>query len=80
MLSSLQKELEGVKIGKPESLDGKLASILSSSHFWMRFDENRFGKKNRRYVREEIAGIGAVRETLKRYTRNLKALLSIQRF
>lgn len=70
MLSSLQKELEGVKIGEPESLDGKLASILSSDViFGCDLMKIGLGRKIEDMVREEIAGIGAVRETLKKYTR-----------
>ena len=70
MLSSLQKELEGVKIGKPESLDGKLASILSSDViFGCDLMKIGLGRKIEDMVREEIAGIGAVRETLKKYTK-----------
>ncbi len=68
MLSSLQKELEGVKVGNPESLDGKLASILSNDViFGCDLMEIGLGGKIEEMVREETAGFGAVRDTLKKY-------------
>ena len=65
---SLKKELEGVKIGNPESLNGKLTSILSNDViFGCDLMKIGLGKKIEQMVREEIEGIGAVRETLKKY-------------
>ena len=68
MFLSLKKELEGVKIGNPESLNGKLTSILSNDViFGCDLMKIGLGKKIEQMVREEIEGIGAVRETLKKY-------------
>ena len=68
MFLSLKKELEGVKIGNPESLNGKLTSILSNDViFGCDLMKIGLGKKIEQMVREEIEGTGAVRETLKKY-------------
>lgn len=68
MFLSLKKELEGVKIGNPESLNGKLTSILSNDViFGCDLMKIGLGKKIEQMVREEIEGIGAVRKTLKKY-------------
>lgn len=68
MFLSLKKELEGVKIGNPESLDGKLTSILSNDViFGCDLMKIGLGERIEQMVREEIAGTGAVRETLKKY-------------
>jgi mannitol dehydrogenase domain protein len=68
MFLSLKKELEGVKIGNPESLNGKLTSILSNNViFGCDLMKIGLGKKIEQMVREEIESIGAVRKTLKKY-------------
>ena len=68
MFLSLKKELEGVKIGNPESLNGKLTSILSNDViFGCDLMKIGLGKKIEQMVREEIESIGAVRKTLKKY-------------
>lgn len=68
MFLSLKKELEGVKLGNPESLNGKLTSILSNDViFGCDLMKIGLGKKIEQMVREEIESIGAVRKTLKKY-------------
>ena len=68
MFLSLKKELEGVKLGNPESLNGKLTSILSNDViFGCDLMKIGLGKKIEQMVREERESIGAVRKTLKKY-------------
>ena len=68
MNGEMTKQLEGVEIGKPESAGGKLKPILSNARiFGVNLYEAGLGNKIEAMFRDEIAGLGAVRETLKKY-------------
>ncbi|MEQ2457454.1 mannitol dehydrogenase family protein [Flavonifractor hominis] len=68
MLATLQGQLSGVTLGDPDSLDGKLTPILSNPVlFGSDLVELGLADKIEGMVREELAGPGAVRATLKRY-------------
>lgn len=68
MNDEMTKQLEGVEIGKPETAEGKLRPILSNAHiFGVNLYEAGLGEKIEGMFREEIAGKGAVRATLKKY-------------
>lgn len=68
MNAELTGQLEGVTIGKPESVGDKLKPILSNKNiFGVDLYEAGLGEKIEEMFREEIAGNGAVRETLKKY-------------
>ena len=63
-----QEELKHVKIGDPESAEGALRPILENANvFGVNLYEAGIGEKVEAVFREEIAGRGAVRETLKKY-------------
>ena len=68
MLPYLQEQLTGVEFGKPESLTDQLKALLSSSTL---FGSDLYiaglGEKIENMVREELAGEGAVRATLRKY-------------
>ena len=70
MLETLQKQLSGVELGRPESLGDKLRPILSNPVLFgsdltaLGMDEKITG-----FVREMLAGPGAVRETLVKYVK-----------
>ena len=62
----LRKALEGVKLGAPDSCEGKLRPILQNPVlFGVDLYEAGLGDKVEQLVRRELAGPGAVRETLK---------------
>jgi len=68
MLEALQKQLEGVELGKPETLDGKVEPILSNEHlFASDLMALGLGEKIIGFVKELTAGPGAVRSTLEKY-------------
>ena len=68
MNDEMTQKLSGVEIGKPESVGEKLKPILSNTHiFGVNLYEAGLGEKIEAIFREEIAGFGAVRETLKKY-------------
>ncbi len=68
MLETLQKQLAGVELGRPETLDGKLDAILSNPVlFGIDLAEAGLAGKIEGMVRELTAGPGAVRETLVKY-------------
>lgn len=68
MLCQLQTALEGVTLGAPESLSGKLGSILANPViFGSDLMELGLGDKIEGMVKEELAGPGAVRATLRKY-------------
>lgn len=68
MIPELTKALEGIEVGKPDSYKGQLKSILSNGNiFGMDLYEAGIGEKIEEMFLEEIAGPGAVRDTLKKY-------------
>lgn len=68
MLETLQGQLAGVELGKPESLGDKLEPILANPVlFGSDLVALGLGEKITGFVREMLAGPGAVRQTLKKY-------------
>lgn len=68
MLTELCAILDGIEVGKPETYTGQLKSILSNDNiFGCNLYNVGLGEKIEGYFIEEIQGIGAVRETLKKY-------------
>ena len=60
--------LAGVEIGKPESVGEKLKPILSNERiFGVNLYDAGIGAKVEAIFRDEVAGLGAVRATLKKY-------------
>ncbi len=67
-LPALQAALSGVKLGEPESVNGKLDSILgNASIFGVSLYAAGLADKVTAYVKEMLAGRGAVRATLKKH-------------
>ena len=68
MLATLQGELAGIELGKPDSVGDKLVPILENPNlFGVRLTEAGLADKVTGLFRELIAGPGAVRATLKKY-------------
>lgn len=68
MLSELTEKLAGIEAGKPESYQGQLKEILSNANiFGSDLYEAGIGDKIETMFKEELAGPGAVRATLKKY-------------
>ena len=68
MLETLQSQLAGVELGRPESAEGKIAPILSNAVlFGVDLNQAGLGTKIEGMFRELLAGPGAVRATLKKY-------------
>ena len=68
MLPELSKVLEGIEVGKPETYTGQLKSILSNANiFGIDLYQAGIGDKIEEMFKEEIAGPGGVRATLKKY-------------
>lgn len=68
MVPELVKTLEGIEVGHPETYNGQLKSILSNANiFGINLYEAGIGEKIEGMFLEEIAGVGAVRATLKKY-------------
>lgn len=68
MIPELTKALEGIEVGRPETYSGQLKGILSNANvFGIDLYEAGIGDKIETMFLEEIAGVGAVRETLKKY-------------
>lgn len=69
MLSTLQEQLQGITLGKPDTAsDEKLSPILSNpALFAVDLVEVGLAPKIGGMLREELAGPGAVKETLKKY-------------
>lgn len=68
MLSELTKTMDGIEIGRPETYKGQLKEILSNENiFGIDLYKAGIGDKVEQMFLEEIAGIGAVRSTLKKY-------------
>ena len=72
MIPELKEKLSGIELGKPESVGDKLRPILCNKNiFGVDLYEVGLGEKIESMVREELAGIGAVRATLKKYLGNI---------
>ncbi|WP_432630931.1 mannitol dehydrogenase family protein [Brotaphodocola sp.] len=68
MAGELTAELAGIEVGKPETYTGQLKAILSNANiFGIDLYEAGIGEKVEEMFKEEIAGTGAVRATLKKY-------------
>ena len=68
MLETLQAQLAGVRLGEPDSADGKLNGILTNaSLFGTDLVAAGLGTKIETMFRQMLAGPGAVRKTLKAY-------------
>ena len=65
--------LHGIEFGKPETVGEKLKPILSNKIiFGVDLYEAGLGYKIENMVKEELAGVGAVRATLKKYLSYIK--------
>ena len=72
MIPELKEKLNGIELGKPESVGDKLKPILKNKNiFGIDLYQAGLGEKIENILKEELAGIGAVRETLKKYLLNL---------
>ena len=68
MMPELQEIINGIEFGKPESVGDKLKPLLKNKNvFGIDLYEAGIGEKIENIVREELVGIGAVRETLQKY-------------
>ena len=68
MLEDLRKQLSGIELGRPDSVAEKLAPILRNAMiFGVDLTETPLASRITGYFLEEIAGPGAVRETLKKH-------------
>lgn len=68
MLPELTKQLEGIQLGKPETYQGQLKPILSNANiFGVDLYEAGIGEKIEEMFLEEIAGVGSVKATLRKY-------------
>ena len=67
LLEDLQKQLQGIELGKPETVGNKLRPILANSMiFGSDLTRTSLAARIEDYFREEIAGTGAVRTTLRK--------------
>jgi len=68
MLNALQAQLASVELGKPESVEGKLEPILSNAAiFGVNLYEAKLADKVEGFLKEMLAGPGAIRATLKKH-------------
>ena len=68
MNAEMTKALEGIIIGKSETMGDKLRPILSNANiFGVNLYDAGIGAKVETIFRDEISGFGAVREALKKY-------------
>ncbi len=68
MLEEMQAALAGITLGNPDSIGDKLKPVLSNAHiFGTDLYVAGIGEKIEGLFAEEIAGVGAVRATLKKY-------------
>ncbi len=66
--AEMTKQLEGIVIGKPETVGDKLKPILSNAHiFGVNLYDAGIGGKVEAIFRDEVAGFGVVRDVLKKY-------------
>jgi len=72
MIPELKEKLNGIEFGKPETVGGKLKPILSNKNiFGVDLYVVGLGERIENMVKEELAGVGAVRKTLKKYLNNI---------
>ena len=72
MIPELKEKLNGIEFGKPETVGEKLKPILSNKIiFGVDLYKAGLGYKIENMVKEELAGVGAVRATLKKYLSNI---------
>lgn len=68
MLATMQEALAGITLGNPDSIGDKLKPVLSNANiFGTDLYAAGIGEKIEGLLAEEIAGVGAVRATLKKY-------------
>lgn len=68
LLEDLQKQLQGIELGKPETAGNKLKPILANSLiFGSDLTRTPLAARIEEYFREETTGTGAVRTTLRKY-------------
>ena len=73
MLPELKEILNGIEFGKPETVGDKLKPILKNRNiFGSDLYQVGLGDKIEKMVKEELMGVGAVRETLKKYLDGVK--------
>ena len=71
MKEQLQKQLEGITVGKPETYQGQLKGILGNANlFGMDLYQAGLADRVEEMFLQEIAGKGAVRATLKAYIKD----------
>ena len=70
MLEELSTQLSGITLGDPDSVGGKVKAILSNANiFGSDLYAAGIGERIEELFKEELAGPGAVRATLKKYLR-----------
>ena len=68
MKEELRAQMAGIEVGRPGSFTDQLRPILSNANIWgLNLYEAGIGDKVEAIFREELAGPGAVRATLKKY-------------
>ena len=68
MVDELREQMAGIVFGDPSSLTDQLRGILSNENiFAVDLYKAGIGEKIEEIFREEIAGPGAVRRTVKKY-------------
>ena len=68
MAAELTEQLGSIRLGEPDSCDGQLRPILANENIWgVDLYAAGLGAKIEAIFREELAGPGAVRATLKRH-------------
>lgn len=68
MIPELEEQMQGVVFGEPSSLKDQVRGILSNVNiFGIDLYDAGIGEKIEEILREELAGSGAVRKTLKKY-------------
>ena len=68
MIPYLREQLSGTELGNPQSLTGQLRPLLSNANiFGSNLYEAGLGDKIETMVREQLAGVGSVRNTLIKY-------------
>lgn len=69
MIPELTEQLKGIEVGNPESYNGQLKPILTNANiFGIDLYKAGIGEKIEGMFKELIAGKGAVRKTLEKYT------------
>lgn len=69
MKEEIQEQLKDIVVGKPETFTDQLKSILSNERvFFIDLYKAGVGEKIEMMFREMIAGVGAIRETVHKYT------------